>query len=91
MTHLFNAVATGGTQRVVADGRRDHDQISLIREHLREEATAFQRGNLADPAAIHVASARHRDDATPARVVRQERASGAVRPATDGTPAACWW
>jgi hypothetical protein len=51
--HVFNATATGGTQRVVADDPRDHEQIRLVREHLREEATAFQRGDFADPASIH--------------------------------------
>ena len=29
-------------------------QIALIREHLQKEAAALVRGNLADPAAIHV-------------------------------------
>ena len=52
-THVFAATATGGTQKVVADDPRDREQIRLIREHLREEANAFQRGDFADPAAIH--------------------------------------
>jgi hypothetical protein len=52
-THVFDATATGGTQRVIADDPRDREQIRLIREHLREEATAFQRGDFADPASIH--------------------------------------
>ncbi len=52
-THVFDATATGGTQRVVADDPRDREQVRLVREHLREEATAFQRGDFADPAAIH--------------------------------------
>jgi hypothetical protein len=52
-THVFDAAATGGTQRVVADDPRDREQIRLIREHLREEAKAFQRGDFADPASIH--------------------------------------
>jgi hypothetical protein len=52
-THVFDATATGGTQRVTADDRRDREQIRLIREHLREEATSFQRGDFADPASIH--------------------------------------
>jgi hypothetical protein len=52
-THVFDATATGGTQRVVADDPRDGEQIRLIREHLREEAAAFQRGDFADPASIH--------------------------------------
>lgn len=52
-THVFDATTTGGTQRVVADHPRDREQISLIREHLGKEASAFQRGNFADPAATH--------------------------------------
>jgi len=52
-THVFDATATGGSQRVVADDPRDRDQIRLIRQHLREEAAAFQRGDFADPASIH--------------------------------------
>jgi len=52
-THVFDATATGGTQRVVADDPRDRGEIRLIREHLRDEATAFQRGDFADPASIH--------------------------------------
>jgi hypothetical protein len=52
-THVFDATATGGTQRVVADDPRDGEQIRLIREHLRREAAAFRRGDFADPASIH--------------------------------------
>jgi hypothetical protein len=52
-THVFDATATGGTQRVVADDPRDGEQIRLVREHLRNEARAFQRGDFADPASIH--------------------------------------
>lgn len=52
-THVFDATATGGTQRVLADDRRDGGEIRLIRQHLREEAAAFQRGDFADPASIH--------------------------------------
>jgi hypothetical protein len=52
-THVFDATATGGIQRVIADDPGDHEQLRPIREHLREEATAFQRGDFADPASIH--------------------------------------
>jgi hypothetical protein len=52
-THVFDATATGGTQRVVADDPRDLEQIRRIREHLRTEAEAFQRGDFDDPATIH--------------------------------------
>jgi hypothetical protein len=52
-THVFDATATGGTQRVVADEPGDREQIRLVREHLRKEAEAFQRGDFGDPATIH--------------------------------------
>ncbi len=52
-THIFDADDTGGTQRVIADDRSDSEQIRLVREHLRKEAAAFQRGDFADPASIH--------------------------------------
>ncbi len=52
-THVFDATAQGGTQRVVAKDPEDSNEIRLIREHLREEADAFGRGDFADPASIH--------------------------------------
>jgi hypothetical protein len=51
-THVFTPMAGGGTQDVVSkDG--DPAQVALIRGHLRGEASAFARGDYADPAAIH--------------------------------------
>ncbi len=52
-THVFDATAQGGTQRVVANDPDDTREIGLIREHLRAEGDAFSRGDFADPAAIH--------------------------------------
>jgi len=52
-THIFEKTGTGGVQRVVADDPNDAEQIALIREHLDEEAAAFRRGDLSDPAEIH--------------------------------------
>lgn len=52
-THVFDATAQGGTQRVVAKDPDDTREIQLIREHLRKEADAFSRGDFADPAVIH--------------------------------------
>lgn len=52
-THVFDKNATGGTQRVIADAPGDRTEIRLIRQHLREEAEAFRRGEFADPASIH--------------------------------------
>jgi mono/diheme cytochrome c family protein len=51
-THLFEKLANGGLQQVVAsDG--DSAQIALIREHLAEEAARFSQGNFDDPSMIH--------------------------------------
>ena len=52
-THVFRATATGGVQRVVANDPGDTEQISLIRSHLRKEATRFAAGDFHDPMAIH--------------------------------------
>jgi hypothetical protein len=52
-THVFDAASDGGVQRVVADDPSDDQQIRLIREHLRKEAAAFERGDFADPERIH--------------------------------------
>ena len=52
-THVFEPLADGGLQTVVADDPTDEGQIRLIRQHLRKEATAFSRGDFGDPAAIH--------------------------------------
>jgi hypothetical protein len=52
-THIFEASAGGGTERVVAKNPSDKEEIALIREHLRHETYAFGRGDFTDPAAIH--------------------------------------
>ena len=52
-THVFEKTETGGVQKVAADGPNDAEQVALIREHLEEEAAAFQRGDLSDPSEIH--------------------------------------
>lgn len=51
-THIFEPGSEGGVQRVVSKDR-DPKQIELIREHLREEAAAFSKGDFGDPAKIH--------------------------------------
>lgn len=51
-THVFTPMADGGTQDVVSKDR-DPAQVALIQGHLRKEASAFARGDYADPAAIH--------------------------------------
>lgn len=52
-THVFEATGSGGVEKVTADDPADNEQISLIREHLKEEAGKFARGDFSDPAAIH--------------------------------------
>lgn len=51
--HIFKMTEAGGIQSVIAKDRADTAQITLIRQHLREEASRFQRGDYADPATLH--------------------------------------
>jgi hypothetical protein len=53
VTHIFKMTETGGVQRVVAKDPGTTDQIELIRQHLRHEATNFQQGDYTDPATLH--------------------------------------
>lgn len=52
-THFFEMTDSGGVQSVVAKDAQDKDQVGLIRQHLRREAEAFQRGDYADPTSLH--------------------------------------
>ena len=52
-THVFRMTDSGGVQSVVVKDARDKDQVELIRQHLRHEAEAFQRGDYADPTSLH--------------------------------------
>lgn len=52
-SHTFTDLADGGRQVVTADAALGQDQISLIRQHLVEEADKFHRADFGDPAAIH--------------------------------------
>jgi hypothetical protein len=54
--HIFKMSETGGIQSVIVKDRADAGQITLVREHLREEASRFQRGDYADPASLHGAT-----------------------------------
>lgn len=50
--HRFVPTPAGGVQTVtVHDG--EPRQVLLVRSHLRKEASAFTRGDFADPASIH--------------------------------------
>lgn len=52
-THHFTKSGSGGVQTVVADDPGDSSQVGLIRQHLRQEAERFRRGDFTDPASIH--------------------------------------
>jgi len=52
-THVFKMTDSGGVQSVVVKDAKDKDQVALIRQHLRHEAEAFQRGDYADPTSLH--------------------------------------
>lgn len=51
--HIFRMTDRGGEQRVIARDPGDARQIALIRQHLRHEASRFQRGDYSDPATLH--------------------------------------
>ncbi len=55
-THAFRMTDSGGVQSVVVKDALDKGQIGLIRQHLRHEAEAFQRGDYADPTSLHGAT-----------------------------------
>ena len=52
-THVFRMTESGGVQRVLVKDASATDQVAMIQQHLRHEAEAFQRGDYADPAALH--------------------------------------
>lgn len=51
--HTFQDRPDGGLQTVTANDPNDTVQVSLIRQHLQEEASRFARGDFEDPMAIH--------------------------------------
>ncbi|MFM0415310.1 aspartate carbamoyltransferase [Paraburkholderia aromaticivorans] len=52
-THIFTKSDDGGSQRVIAKNPSDSRQIRLIRKHLSEIQTQFQRGDFSGPARTH--------------------------------------
>ena len=52
-THIFTKTDDGGVQEVVAKNSQDTEQIRLIREHLRQIAGEFRKGDYSAPAQIH--------------------------------------
>ena len=55
-THIFKMTDSGGVQSVVVKDAKDKEQVVLIRQHLRHEARAFERGDYADPVSVHGAA-----------------------------------
>jgi uncharacterized protein (DUF305 family) len=51
--HRFIVLPDGGLQTVTANDPTDQTQITLIQQHLADEAQRFQRGDFADPATLH--------------------------------------
>ena len=54
--HIFRMTESGGIQRVIVKDKNDTDQVALIQQHLREEASRFQHGDYSDPARLHGAT-----------------------------------
>ncbi len=54
--HIFRMTESGGIERVVVKETSDADQVRLIQQHLRKEASRFQHGDYSDPATLHGAS-----------------------------------
>jgi hypothetical protein len=54
--HIFKMTESGGIQRVIVRDTSYADQVMLIQQHLREEASRFQHGDYSDPATLHGAT-----------------------------------
>ena len=52
-THFFTKSSDGGTQRVTAKDVSDALQTRLVREHLRDIRTQFQKGDFSGPSHVH--------------------------------------
>lgn len=54
--HLFKMTESGGVLKVVSKDADATDRITLIRQHLAQEAERFRRGDYSDPATLHGAN-----------------------------------
>lgn len=54
--HVFAKTATGGVQQVVTRNPADAEQVSLVRQHLREIREQFLKGDFSGPSHIHGAN-----------------------------------
>ena len=52
-THIFKMTETGGILSVIVKDPADTQQITLIRQHLQDQAERFQKGDYSDPATLH--------------------------------------
>ncbi len=51
--HIFSKTEQGGVQQVISKLPSDTNQITLIRDHLKEIATKFKKGDFTDPTKVH--------------------------------------
>jgi len=51
--HIFDKTKTGGQQQVIAKNASDSEQIVLIRQHLKDIAERFVKGDFSGPKRIH--------------------------------------
>ena len=54
--HVFRMTESGGTQKVVIRDAAFSDQVAPIRQHLKDEAARFQKGDFTDPSHLHGAA-----------------------------------
>ena len=52
-THVFTKTQTGGVQKVIAKNPADAEQVRLTREHLKDIADRFAKGDFSGPSHIH--------------------------------------
>jgi hypothetical protein len=51
--HIFTKTPDGGVQRVLVRDLTDMEQVRLVREHLHEMQTRFERGDFSGPSHVH--------------------------------------
>ncbi|MCF6203008.1 MAG: aspartate carbamoyltransferase [Methylococcaceae bacterium] len=51
--HVFSKTEKGGVQQVISKLPSDTNQITLIRDHLKEIATKFKKGDFTGPTKVH--------------------------------------
>lgn len=54
--HIFKMTEQGGVESVIVKDPVSRQQLALVQAHLSHEAAEFQKGNYADPAALHGAT-----------------------------------